>query len=90
MAVELTTTLRGFYDYGSPVETSYGDVVSLRESSSAEGPHCWLYIQDRPEGRAIEGQSAAHMSLTEAIAIRDRLNAFIDQVSQRWGAEYAD
>lgn len=89
MTVELDQTSRGFYNYGSPVETTYGEEVSLRESSAADGPHCWLYIKDGPDGRVLEDKSSAHMSLAQAVAIRDRLTAFIDQVPERWGEEYA-
>jgi hypothetical protein len=74
---------RGFLLYGgSAVRTSYGHSVEIRvqESSAASGPHVWLFI-DEAEG--IEGGSS-HLSLADAIEIRDRLTQFIDDTPDRW------
>ena len=83
--IEITETNRGFHIYGDDVLTSYGHEVSVYESSSAEGPHVWLAVQ-RQESHGIPAcAAAAHLSLEQAVAIRDRLTAFIDEVPQRWG-----
>lgn len=89
MSIEITTRSdRGFHQYGEPVKTSYGDMIEVYESSSAEGPHVWLGVDGTKSG--ITTQQAcdhvAHLSLEQAIAIRDRLTAFIDEVPARWGA----
>lgn len=86
--VETITTSRGFHIYDEPVTTSYRHEVSVYESSSAEGPHCWLRIEKKEcfgPGDLPVCDEAAHLSLDQAIAIRDRLTAFIDEVPERWG-----
>lgn len=77
--IEITETSRGLHIYGEPVVTSYGDVVSVYESSAASGPCCWLRIEQVSE-------SAAHLNLEQAVAIRDRLDAFISEAPARWAA----
>lgn len=74
---------RGFNVYGgSPVVTSYGHPVEIRvqESSAASGPHCWMFIGKAPG----EDFRDPHLSLADAIEIRDRLTQFIDEVPERW------
>lgn len=72
---------RGFQLYGgSPVQTSYGHAVRIQESSAASGPHCWLFIGP---STAVEGFDP-HLSLADAIEIRDRLTQFIDSTPTRW------
>lgn len=72
---------RGFLLYGgTPVNTAYGHPVRVQESSSASGPHCWLFIDEAP-GNASR---SAHMSVADAIEIRDRLTQFINEVPERW------
>lgn len=80
---------RGFMLYGgSAVMTSYGHPVEIRvqESSAASGPHVWMFIDEAPGMIARE----PHLSLADAIEIRDRLTQFIDEVPERWtrGAEF--
>lgn len=80
---------RGFMLYGgSAVMTSYGHPVEIRvqESSAASGPHVWMFIDEAPGMTARE----PHLSLADAIEIRDRLTQFIDEVPERWtrGAEF--
>lgn len=85
---------RGFLVYGgSPVDTSYGHVIRVQESSAASGPHVWLFIEGGPEPRPpgvglrpdrTEPSVAPHLSLAQAIEIRDRLTQFIDEVPERW------
>jgi hypothetical protein len=72
---------RGFLLYGgSAVQTSYGHEVRIQESSAASGPHCWMFIG---EGSGVTGNEP-HLSLADAIEIRDRLTQFIDSVPERW------
>lgn len=82
---------RGFHTYGgSAVITSYGHPVEIRvqESSAASGPHCWLFIKKSELPGA--DKTDPHLSLADAIEIRDRLTQFIDEVPERWtrGAEF--
>lgn len=75
---------RGFLVYGgTAVNTSYGHTVRVQESSSAEGPHVWLFIGESslPRMSAMD----PHLSLADAIEIRDRLTQFIESVPERWG-----
>lgn len=72
---------RGFLLYGgTPVNTSYGHPVRVQESSSASGPHCWLFIDEAPGTTKL----SPHLSLADAIEIRDRLTQFIDGTPDRW------
>lgn len=87
MAVDITTSPRGFEHYGEHVQTSYGHTVKVYESSSAVGPHCWLgVVKDfrRSPADLPECDVAAHLSLEQAIAVRDRLTAFIESATERW------
>lgn len=69
---------RGFLVYGgTAVPTRYGHTIRVQESSAASGPHVWLFI----EGAA---EAAPHLSLADAIEIRDRLTQFIDGTPERW------
>ncbi|WP_328856883.1 hypothetical protein OG579_16945 [Williamsia herbipolensis] len=77
---------RGFELYGSPVATTYGDVVSVYESSAASGPHIWLRTQRPGDADNDEVTQAAHMSVEQATAIRDRLTLAINRAGERWAA----
>ncbi|MDJ0368767.1 hypothetical protein QMK19_03505 [Streptomyces sp. H10-C2] len=77
---------RGFLIYGGqPIPTSYGHTVRVQESSAAEGPHVWLFIDDSP----VSDRNSPHLSLEQAIAVHAALGQFIDGVAERWedGAE---
>lgn len=79
---------RGFYDYGGgPIPTSYGHTITVRESSSAEGPHVWLFIDTTG---AVSKQGDPHLNLAQAITLREALSQFIDSIPERWsdGADY--
>ena len=80
--IQITETDRGFHLYGDPVRTRYGHEVSVYESSAASGPHCWLKVGPSEN---VEG-CTAHLNVEQAVAIRDRLSAFIDEVPQRWSS----
>lgn len=72
---------RGFFIYGgSAVNTAHGHAVRIQESSAGGSPHCWMFVG---ASSAIGGFDP-HLSLADAIEIRDRLNQFIDGVSERW------
>lgn len=64
------------------MRTSYGHPVEIRvqESSAASGPHVWLFIDEAP---GMDGREP-HLSLADAIKIRDRLTQFIDDTPERW------
>lgn len=62
---------------GTHVETSYGHLVRVYESSASIGPHCWLGILDGPRN------ISAHLNLAQAVEIRDRLNAFIESATPK-------
>lgn len=71
---------RGFVSYGEPVRTAYGELVEVYQSSAASAPHCWLQIHDDGQTRITTqsgGDMKAHLNTEQAIAIRDRLDAWI-------------
>ncbi|QIG58190.1 hypothetical protein SEA_SKOG_38 [Gordonia phage Skog] len=80
--VRVSYNLRGFQVYGEPVVTRvYGDTVRIYQSSIAgEGPHAWLDVTEGQTKRSV----MAHLSLDEAIGVRDLLDAFIS-VSEHGG-----
>lgn len=86
---------RGFLGYGKFTD-SYGNEVTVHESSAAMGPHCWVRIEGEahlrenprpfvglPYGLAHADQSS-HLTVDQAIKLRDALNEFIDGVPERW------
>ncbi|WP_043654583.1 hypothetical protein [Nocardia thailandica] len=68
-------SVRGFFHW-APVETAYGDEVSVYESSAASAPHVWLRIEDK-DGRDI----AAHLAVDQARTIRDQIDAWLTQAA---------
>ncbi|MER6067085.1 hypothetical protein ABT167_39385 [Streptomyces sp. NPDC001792] len=75
---------RGFLLYGGrSIPTAYGHDIRVQESSSAEAPHVWLFI----DGSRIARDP--HLNLAQAIAVHAALGQFIDSVPKRWenGAE---
>jgi len=77
------SSARGFMLYGgSAVVTSYGRPVEIRvqESSAASGPHVWLFLGEAGDKTPVD----PHLSLADAIELRDRLTQFIDDVPQAW------
>jgi hypothetical protein len=89
-----TTTDRGFKHY-EDVTTDRGEMVKVYESSSAEGPHLWLQVTgeahlEGPRCDAVgipfgvaPASCAAHLTLDQARAVRDRLDAAIRGHYQR-------
>lgn len=88
---------KGWPQYGRPVPTEYGHAVEVFMSSTAFDPHCWLRIYDpgrdvtwMQDGYPDEGCDVmAHLTLAQAIAIRDRLTAFIDDREDRTRRGYS-
>jgi hypothetical protein len=73
-------TDRGLRHY-DPIPTDYGHEVRIYESSSAEAPHLWLSVELTPEGGQhglLPQEATAHLTLDQARAIRDALDAAID------------
>lgn len=88
--VQITANARGFHQYGDPVTTTYGEKVDVYESSAARGPHCWLRIFDDGKSQVTphHGLSiAAHLTADQATAVRDRLDAWLNEIPTRWAAE---
>lgn len=78
-------TQRGFLIYGGgSFPTSYGHELRVQESSSANGPHVWIFIGESGTTKSMD----PHLSLEEAIDLRDRLNQFISMTTARWGRKY--
>jgi hypothetical protein len=80
MNVEITRNLRGFQVYGTEVHTDYGHQVSLFESSGAgKGPVCWLKVQMVDGADMPACNVGVHMTLEQAVEIRDRFDTFINE-----------
>lgn len=78
----IETNDRGFLTYaGGPIATDYGHTITVRESSSAEGPHLWLFIGESEQTE----KGSPHLSLAQAITLRAALDQFIESVPERWG-----
>ena len=95
--IQIAVNGRGFQIFGDPVQTDRRYTVEVYESSAAEAPHVWLRISGGPEvakpetllGSGPEEDITVHLSLEQAEAVRDRLNAFIKGVPARWGGPWA-
>jgi hypothetical protein len=73
---------RGLWVYGGrEVVTRDGGSLRVQDSSSAMSPHLRLYFTPSPNG-----SPQPHLSLTDVIELRDRLNQFIEKVPERWTA----
>lgn len=82
---------RGFIGYGEPVLCTYQTKIEVYESSSAEGPHVWLALRQdsRVLREAAAGEAHAHLSADQARQVIARLQAFLDDIPERWGQEDA-
>jgi len=77
---------RGFEQYGD-IETHYGHTIRVYESSSAMGPCVWINTvrPERADGGVLRPEeTTAHLTLVQAIRLKDLLIEFIDGVPQRW------
>lgn len=76
--MRITKDCRGFREYGT-VTCSYGTTLRVKESSSAEGPHVWLFVSSDPRRlREPEGEASAHLTRRQAKALVARLQAWLD------------
>jgi len=78
-------TGRGLKHYEKLLST-YGGHVQLAESSAASGPHVWLWTTcptDLSDPRGDSMQAVAHLSLDDAVKLRDQLTHLIDNHYQR-------
>lgn len=70
---------RGYPAYVDFVDL-YGSHVRVQFSSRAFHPACWLWIKaTRPGAGGVVEDGSGHLTLPQAIALRDGLNAFIAQ-----------
>lgn len=82
---------RGFAIYEEFTD-SYGSEVRVQESSSAMGPHCWIFCANEnfgypdPKGKDRSKVWTPHLTLEQARRVRDALNAFIVHAGTRWEA----
>ena len=66
-------TERGFRLYGELMD-SYGNDIRVQESSAANGPHVWIFID-------AGGDLCPHLNVAQAIEVRDALSLFIAEHS---------
>ena len=97
--VEITHSNRGFQRYDKPLETSDSTAISVYESSSAEAPHVWVNIAGTAwchpgPGKPLVGTNlrlhadahiSAHLNEQDARGLIARLQAWVDEIPQRWG-----
>lgn len=84
---EITETNdRGFHRYGEPLVCDYGNTATVYESSSAEAPHVWLNISSTGQIKPRMGTAALHLNEEQARALIARLNAWLEEIPERWGA----
>lgn len=91
MSVEVSPRgARGFHGYGPPFADTYGDMVEVYESSSAEGPHVWLSLEGMPIGHPPHDRPrvtlAVHLDEARARALIDRLQTWLDEIPSRWAS----
>lgn len=82
--IPITSTNRGFHIYGDPVDTGYGAEITVYESSAAMGPHVWLAVTPGSVTPDETGQVTAHLDIEAADAVIARLQAWRDEVPDRW------
>lgn len=78
----------GFHQYGADHICTYGTTISVYESSSAEGPHCWLNLKNGPElsgPYADPHEGTAHLNPEQARLLIRRLQTWLDEIPRRWG-----
>lgn len=66
---------------------TYGAEVKVSQSSSAEGPHVWIFVKgggaNNPDHHlAVKGESAAHLSLEQATLVRDALSEWLQDYGE--------
>ncbi len=79
----LQFTPRGFAVY-TMFEDTYGNNVRVQESSSAEGPHIWIFCDPmNPDQKGV----SPHLSLEQAEHLRDALGQAIERGKRIWDTE---
>ncbi len=62
----------------------YGSHVRIQFSSRAFHPACWLWVKAARQGAGgVAEHGSGHLTLPQAIALRDGLNAFIAQAEAK-------
>lgn len=82
---------RGFHQYGEPFLCTYRSRVRVYESSSASGPHVWLNVECDPRVLRDQpsGEGTAHLNEDQARLLVAMLQAWLDEIPERWGAPAA-
>jgi hypothetical protein len=91
-------TERGFKDW-APIETAYGHVLRVQESSVAFEPHLWLWVDH--EGSVIKtdagkGTTGVHLTVEQAEQLIATLQTAIDchfqdaEYREVWGVDEDD
>lgn len=80
---------RGFVQ-GRPIPSAYGGAIKVCESSAAEAPHIWVMVHspvdlNNPSGP--EQEAVAHLTLENAIRLRDQLGHLTTRMVNDWGVE---
>lgn len=80
---------RGFKQ-GHQIESDYGGMIRAYESSAAEGPHVWVRIEcpidlNEPQGPMTD--AVVHLTLENAIKLRDQLGQITTSLENDWGVE---
>lgn len=62
---------------------TYGASVKVSQSSSASGPHVWVFVKgggaNNPNHHLTEkGEAAAHLSVEQATLVRDALSEWLE------------
>lgn len=81
--IEPTETPRGFHDYADFVDT-YGINVRVRESSSAEGPHLWVFTKSTDRPGTPESDGVTHLNVEQAKLLRDAIDYWLNEIPKRW------
>lgn len=81
-AAEVTYSDRGFAQFGKAFRTDYGHEIRVYQSSSAEKDAVWMSVDLSPENSdgLFPVDTAVHMDLDQAKALRDRLSAWINMI----------
>lgn len=84
MAIEYEESDRGFKQYG-PIETDYGHVLRVYESSAATRPCLWLSVDPQAAATKDRGgrELGVHMTLDEAVTLRDTIDRAIEKHYQK-------
>ncbi len=74
---------RGFYEYGD-VTDDRGTTATVKESSAADGPYCWVFIKEAGAYRPKPGKSSLHVNESQARELVEALTKWLDQIPSRW------